>query len=270
MSFSVGLIISTYNSPQWLQKTLYGFTCQSVIPDEVIIADDGSTEETKHVIDMFRELLPIKHIWQEDDGFQKSRILNKALLVAESDYLIFTDQDCIPRRDFIETHINNASKGYYLSGGNFKLSKKTSDLITNEMIASGDIFSCSWIRKNGTKLNGKMLKLVGNRLVSRVIDALTPARSTWNGCNSSGWREDLLAVNGFNEEMHYGGQDYEFGLRLKNMGIKSKQVRHTAVVVHLDHQRPYCTQETLEKNFAIREETRKKGIVKTPFGIEKL
>jgi len=270
MTFTIGLIISTYNNPQWLRKTLCGYTCQSVMPDEIIIADDGSDEKTKEVVDYYKAILPIKHVWQEDDGFQKSRILNKALLEAKSDYLIFTDQDCIPRKDFIETHQKHARKGYFLSGGNVKLPMDVSVAISEGDIRSGDVFSLKWLRAKGVKMSIKTLKLVKSCLVSRFFDKVTTARSSWNGSNSSGWREDMLAVNGFNEEMHYGGQDYEFGLRMKNMGVKSKQVRFSAVVIHLDHPRPYCTQESLMKNYATREATRKSGLIRTKYGIEKL
>ena len=89
--------------------------------DEIVIADDGSRNDTKELIDSFRDRLPIKHVWHEDNGFQKSRILNSALIASESEYLIFTDQDCIPREDFIATHEKFAEKGYLLSGGYFKL-----------------------------------------------------------------------------------------------------------------------------------------------------
>ena len=101
---TIGIIVSTYNNPEWLRKTLFGYTLQTVMPDEVVVADDGSTSETRDLIDQFRDRLPIKHVWHEDRGFQKSEILNKAIAASTSDYLIFTDQDCVPRRDFIATH----------------------------------------------------------------------------------------------------------------------------------------------------------------------
>ena len=98
---SVGVIISTYNNPKWLEKTLWGYECQSIPSFELIVADDGSTDETKTLLEDFRmKSFPnLKHIWHPDEGFQKCKILNRALSIAESDYLIFTDQDCIPRYD---------------------------------------------------------------------------------------------------------------------------------------------------------------------------
>ena len=108
--FTIGVVISTYNNPRWLEKTLWGYLFQTHKPDEIVIADDGSNDDTRVLIDSFRDRLPIKHVWHEDRGFQKSEILNKALVVCRSDYLIFTDQDCIPREDFIATHYEYARK----------------------------------------------------------------------------------------------------------------------------------------------------------------
>lgn len=101
INFSVGIIISTYNNPAWLEKVLWGYLYQTHPADEIVIADDGSKEDTRLLIESFKSKLPIKHVWHEDNGFQKSRILNSALIASQSDYLIFTDQDCIPRKDFI-------------------------------------------------------------------------------------------------------------------------------------------------------------------------
>lgn len=263
------MVISTYNNPAWLEKTLWGYLYQTRIADEIIIADDGSTDETRRLIDAYKGRLPIKHVWHEDRGFQKSEILNKAIVAATSDYLIFTDQDCIPREDFIETHAHYAEEGYYLSGGYFKLPMETSKAITQEDVRSGKAFSLKWLHERGLSYNFKCSKLFRSKVYAAVLNTVTPARASWNGCNASGWRKDMLAINGFNEDMHYGGQDREFGERLCNLGIKSKQIRYSAIVVHLDHARPYKTKETMERNRAIRRNTRKQHIVATPNGIEK-
>ena len=84
-NFTVGVIISTYNNPRWLEKTLWSYERQTVAPSEIIVADDGSREETRLLIDSFRATLPIKHVWHEDDGFRKTKILNDALRVATAD-----------------------------------------------------------------------------------------------------------------------------------------------------------------------------------------
>lgn len=137
---SIGVIISTYNNPTWLEKTLWGYTAQSLKADEIIIADDGSGGETRQLIDGYAGILPIKHVWHEDKGFRKTKILNEALKAATADYLVFTDQDCVPRNDFIETHVAFAEKGYILSGGYFKLPMSISRQLTREDIVSGRAF----------------------------------------------------------------------------------------------------------------------------------
>ena len=268
--FTVGVIISTYNNPSWLEKMLWGYLFQTHPADEIVIADDGSKEDTRLLIESFKDRLPIKHVWHEDKGFQKSRILNSALMAATADYLIFTDQDCIPRKDFIETHCRYAQKGYFLSGGYFKLPMDISRLLSFADVKNEDAFSLSWLKSKGLKCSFKCSKLVKNAFFTRFMNCITTTKATWNGCNASGWRSDLLAVNGFNEAMQYGGQDREFGERLFNMGIKSKQIRYSAIELHLDHKRPYKTKESIQKNIQIRRNTRRSGIVETPNGIKQL
>lgn len=265
---TIGVVISTFNNPAWLEKTLWGYLYQTRPADEIVIADDGSGEETNQLIRSFQKLLPIKHVWHEDNGFQKSRILNKALLAAESEYLIFTDQDCIPRKDFIAIHETYAETGYFLSGGYFKLPMNISKALTQEDVATERAFSIGWLREQGLKINFKCTKLVKSRMFTLLMNRITPRGATWNGCNASGWRTDMMRINGYNEEMHYGGQDREFGERLFNLGIKSKQICYSAIVLHLDHKRPYKTKESVDKNKAIRRNTRKLGIIETPNGIK--
>lgn len=268
INFSVGVIISTYNNPAWLEKVLWGYLYQTRPADEIIIADDGSKDDTRRLIESFKDRLPIRHVWHEDNGFQKSRILNSALLASQSDYLIFTDQDCIPRKDFIATHLKFAEKGYFLSGGYFKLPMNISIELSQEDITNENAFSILWLRAKRMKYNFKCSKLLRSETFTRLMNIITTTKATWNGCNASGWRKDLLAINGFNEEMQYGGQDREFGERLFNLGIKSKQIRYSAIVIHLDHKRPYKTKESISKNINIRRNTRRNGIIETPNGIK--
>ncbi len=265
---TIGVVISTYNNPTWLEKTLWGYLYQTRPADEIIIADDGSRDDTRKLIDSFRNKLPIKHVWHEDNGFQKSRILNKALIAAKSEYLIFTDQDCIPRKDFIATHETYAQEGYFLSGGYFKLPMDISKALTQEDVASGRAFELGWLKKQQMKMSFKCSKLIKNRIFTKIMNRITPRAATWNGCNASGWLSDMQQINGYNEEMQYGGQDREFGERLFNLGIKSKQICYSAIALHLDHKRPYKTKESMDKNRAIRRNTRRTGIIETPNGIK--
>ncbi|MDR2065455.1 MAG: glycosyltransferase family 2 protein [Prevotellaceae bacterium] len=266
---SVGIIISTYNNPKWLEKTLWGYLNQTYSDFELIIADDGSGEETKNLIESYKKhyFPQLKHVWHEDKGFRKTRILNQAVIAANSEYLIFTDHDCIPRNDFIETHVRYAQEAYMLSGGYFRLPMSISTCITKEDVDSQKIFNISELKGRGLKNGWKSTKLVRSAAFTSFMNFITPAKATWNGCNSSVWKKDVIAVNGFNENMRYGGEDREFGERLFNLGIKSKQIRYSAICLHLDHARPYKRPELIEQNKQIRKEVKKNKIIQTLHGI---
>ncbi len=267
---TASVIFSTYNSEDWLEKTIIGFSLQTFKDFEIIIADDGSREATKVLIDRLRSEISITiiHVWQEDNGFQKSQILNKAIIASTSDYLIFTDGDCIPRKDFVEVHLKYREEGYFLSGGYYKLSMDISKAITKEDIIYQRCFDLQWLKTIGLKTSFKNIKFITSGLLSRILNFVTPTNASWNGHNSSGWKKDLVEVNGFNQEMQYGGQDRELGERLFNKGLKSKQIRYSAICVHLDHKRGYVNKETWEKNREIREKTRNEKAVWTNYGIK--
>jgi len=266
-NFSIGVIISTYNNPAWLEKTLWGYMAQKRKADEIIIADDGSRDDTRDLIKKYAELLPIQHVWHEDKGFRKTKILNEALRVATADYLVFTDQDCVPRQDFLLVHEQYAQPGFLLSGGYFKLPMDISHELTKEDITSGQAFQLSWLKQRGLKTSFKCTKLVQNQLFSKFMNAITPTKATWNGMNSSTWREDILGTKGFDERMQYGGEDREMGERLFNRGMKAKQIRYSAIVLHLDHNRPYVNQDAWDLNKRIRMETKREHLVETKYGL---
>lgn len=263
------VIMSTYNAEAWLEKVIWGFSVQTEKDFEIIIADDGSGPKTKELLDRLREQIsmPLIHVWQEDNGFQKSQILNKAIMASKTDYLIFTDGDCIPRKDFVATHIKFREGGYFLSGGYFKLPMNISQAMTKEDIISQKCFDVSWLKDMGLT-SSKTLKLTASGFLASFLNFITPTKATWNGHNASGWKTDLVAINGFNQEMQYGGQDRELGERLFNKGLKSKQIRYNAVCVHLDHARGYVNEATWKKNYDIRKNTRTNKVVKTPIGID--
>lgn len=264
-----GVVVTTYNSPAWLEKVFWGYENQTDQQFELIIADDGSGKETEQLIEKFqkRKKLNIYHVWHEDDGFRKTIILNKAILATECDYLIFTDGDCIPRNDFIETHKKKAKKGHFLSAAYYKLSMPVSELISEDDISSGRAFDYKWLVENGQPKSHKSLKLTCKN--DAFFNLLTPAKATWNGANSSAFREDILSVNGFDERMQYGGLDVEMGERMLNKGIKSLQMRFSTVCIHLDHTRGYSNPDIWKKNAEIRKQVKNNKSTWTNFGIVK-
>ena len=268
---SISVIISTYNSVEWLRKTLWSYTIQTIQDFELVIADDGSGSETKKLIDSFKskEKLSIIHTWQEDNGFQKSKILNKAIQACTSDYILMSDGDCIAKNNFVEQHLKYRGQGYFLSGGYFKLPLNISTEITESDIKQQNCFNIEWLKEKQLKPSFKNKKLTAKGKLADFLNYVTPTNASWNGHNSSGWKSDIIAVNGFDERMQYGGQDRELGERLINRGIKSKQIRYSALCLHLDHPRGYKTKESLDRNLAIRKNTRKKGYAYTYYGIKK-
>lgn len=210
------IIISTYNSPKWLEKVLIGYNNQSYQFFEIVIADDGSGQETLDLIEFIQSKVfyPIVHVWHKDNGFQKSQILNKAIQKCSTPYIIMSDGDCIPRQDFVACHVKYKEEGFFLSGGYFMLPMSISKLISNEDINTGRCFDLKWLKSHGLKRTFKNFKLTAKGFVSWFLNTITPTNASWNGHNASGWKKDILSVNGFDERMQYGGQDRELGERL--------------------------------------------------------
>lgn len=270
-ALTISVIISTYNSEEWLRKVLEGYMHQDYKQYEVIVADDGSRDETRQLIASFQNIypVPLRHIWHEDKGYRRQRILNEAITKASSEYILFTDGDCIPRKDFVSVHAKFAEKGYFLSGGYCKLPMKTSEAISKEAIETGNCFTVKWLKQHDKLKGTQSLKLNSGPKTATILDLITPTNASFNNCNSSAWKEDLLAINGYDERMQYGGPDRELGERLENYGLKSKQIRHKAICLHLDHARGYKTKESLERNLAIRKDTKKSERFWTEHGIQK-
>ena len=268
----ISVIFTTYNSPAWLEKVLWGFHAQSDRGFEIVIADDGSGEATRTVIEAFKREsdLSVQHVWHPDDGFQKCRILNKGVVAAKGEYLVVTDGDCVPRSDFVSVHRQHAEPGCFLSGGYFKLPLVTSKAISRDDIESGRCFDKAWLRQSGVPASTNFMKLTATPWTSRWLNRLTPTKSTWNGHNASAWKSDALSVNGFDERLQYGGLDREFGERLVNLGIRPKQIRYSAITVHLDHPRGYASEEGWAANHAIRKHVRDHKVIETPNGIRQL
>ncbi len=267
----VSVILSTYNQPEWLELVLWGYAAQTCQQFQIIIADDGSTGVTGQKIAALQRWtsLDIQHLWHPHRGFRKCTILNQAIEAAQADYLIFSDGDCIPRRDFVQRHRQLAARGRFLSGGAIRLPLDLSLRIRPEDVLTGRVAEVDWLRRSGLARSRRDLRLMLHRRVAEWLDTITPTRPTWNGGNSSAWRNDLLAVNGYDERMQHGGLDRELGERLEHAGIRGKQVRHRAVCLHLDHTREYAGAVTRRVNDGLRRQTRRSRAIWTPHGILK-
>jgi glycosyltransferase involved in cell wall biosynthesis len=270
LSPPISLIVSSYNSPQWLSKVLDSIFAQSLQDFQLIVADDGSTAETESLLRHRAQNSPISivHVWQEDQGFQKCRILNKAISVASGKQLIFTDGDCLLPPNFVQIHQEMARTGYFLTGAYFKLSAELSDLVSPDAIRASNVFRPSWLLANGLKLTPKLFKLFVPPVAARLANHLTPTKKTWNGHNSSCLREDAVAVNGFNEEIQYGGEDVEFGCRLNHYGLQGRHLRFSTVPLHLHHGHGYVTAGMRERSLFKRQETLRFRRVRAQLGLD--
>jgi glycosyltransferase involved in cell wall biosynthesis len=266
----VSVIISTYNAPRWLELVLEGYFCQAFTGSfELVIADDGSTEETARLIERMSSRSPVSihHIWQPDEGFQKCRILNKAIAVSCGRLLLFTDGDCIPQPTMVAIHHGQARSGWFLTGGYLKLPKAISEAISVSDIKAGQIFRPGWLIRHGFRPSGKLLKLMLPRPWDRLANQITPTKRTWNGHNSSCHRDDAIAVNGFNEQMQYGGEDVEFGSRLNHFGVRGRHVRFSTIPLHLHHGHSYVKAGMRERNAQIRQQTLHSRLQRSPLGL---
>lgn len=268
----ISVILTTYNSTSWLEKVLWGYAAQRFRDFELVVADDGSSRDTAELIDRLRDELglDIQHVWQEDRGFRKCRILNKAILHARYEYLVFSDGDCIPRADFLAVHAARAQTGIYLSGSYYKLPIRTSEDIRREDVDSGQSFQRTWLLAHGLPRSSRKWKLSASPRMAHWLNRLDPTKCNFKGSNGSAWLRDVMAVNGFNEEMHYGGLDREFGVRLINLGIRPVSVRYDAIVLHLEHPRGYRDPHQMAANKALRLDVERRRIIRTTHGIAEL
>lgn len=242
---TVSLIISTYEWPEALELVLLSVMEQSVIPDQVIIADDGSGERTAELINSFRGRLPIEHVWHEDNGFQKTLILNKALKISTSDYIIEIDGDIILHKHFIKDHIAAAEKGYFVQGSRAMIGER----LTKKALESKRLSFNFLTRGMTTRFNA-----IRFPLLSGLFSADPCSSHNVKGCNLAFWLDDYVRINGyFNGFTGWGWEDYEFAERLINSGVKKKRLKWAAVGFHIFH--PLSSRANFKPNERIYKET---------------
>ena len=225
----LSLIITTYNRPDSLLLVLKSIENQTIFPEEVVIADDGSTVETKEVITKFQKdsELNIIHSWQEDNGFRAAKSRNKAIAKSSGDYIVLIDGDIILHPKFIQDHVNNAKVGYFIQGSRVLLTQD----ITEQIIISKKI-SFSFFSKG---LNSRKNSIHSNFL-SRIFSTYKNSPRGTRCCNIAFFKQDCVNVNGFNNEFEgWGREDSEFVVRLLNNGLNRKNVRFNAIQYHLWH-----------------------------------
>jgi glycosyltransferase involved in cell wall biosynthesis len=243
------LNISTYNWSQALKLCLLSVKAQKVLPDEVIIADDGSAAETRQLIAEFQKdfPVPIKHIWQADEGFQLAKIRNKGIAASSHDYIIQVDGDLILHPQFIADHIAFSKQNSFVSGSRVLLDKAYSEKLLIAGKAKVNLFNKGTSNKlNGLHLNF-MRSYLGNSYKLNDVFYL-------RGCNMAFWRKDLIKVNGYNEAITgWGLEDNEIAARLVNNGLQKRTLKFGAIVYHLFH--PEKQRSGLNLNEGLLKET---------------
>ena len=227
----VSLIITTYNSPDFLRKVLDSILIQSRMPHEVIIADDGSGDETAAVVRSFAGTAPfaVRHVWQQNKGFRAARIRNKSIMESSGDYIVLLDGDCVVNRHFIEDHCRLARHGCFIQG------KRV--LVGRDATGSFD--------RDTANSTGRLLKKGLSRGISQIHHLIRfphdlsitnrNLRGT-KSCNMSFFRKDILAVNGFNEDyIGWGQEDSDLACRFFNLGLAKKVHPFMAICFHLWH-----------------------------------
>jgi len=221
------LLISTYNWPNALKLCLDSVVKQTAIPGEVLIADDGSTDETRQLLDSYKSQLNIVHIWHEDKGFRLAEIRNKAIKKASGEYIVQIDGDIILDSHFIADHIDFAKKGYYARGTRVKLSKELSEKLWRGDRIALNLFTPGLETRENAIRFGVLTGLL-NKPKKQSSNAL--------GCNMAFWRNDLLKVNGYNNELTgWGHEDEELCARLVNSNILRRKIKYNAIAYHQYH-----------------------------------
>jgi glycosyltransferase involved in cell wall biosynthesis len=228
------LIVSTYNRPDALELCLESILQQTHLPDEIVVADDGSGEPTGQLVKTMqqRSRVPIVHVWQPDDGYQLARIRNRAFAAAKGEYLVQIDGDLVLDRNFMLDHLKMSRPGRFVSG-----SRTMMDSVLTEKLLSGEV-KPSAIQQYPEHLSKKhnAVRSLPLRVLSYIIQRRSTNYRYVLGCNMAFWKRDLLKVNGYNESFKgWGKEDNELAVRLQNAGCKLRFIKFGAVVYHLHH-----------------------------------
>jgi len=223
------LIVTTYNWPAALDLTLKSVARQSVAPDEIIIADDGSGPETARVVERWKRHLAaqVVHLWQPHEGFRLARSRNRAITAATGDYLIIVDGDMVLHEHFITDHLSAARRGSFIQGVRLLTEADAGECMLREGRMDVGFFARGIRRRRHA---------VRSLLLSRMIFWRRTGQRAIRGCNQAYWKSDLLRVNGFNEAcVGWGREDNEIAARLYNIGVQRRNLKFQALAIHLYH-----------------------------------
>lgn len=258
------LIIATYNWPEALLLCLNSISKQTMLPSEIIIADDGSDVRTATIIRDFAEKvnLPVYHEWHEDKGFRKTIVLNRAIKRASFPYIIQIDGDIIACPHFIEDHIRMAEQGCFIRGTRANLNKQT----TLRFLNKGKL---PMINKFQLVLKQPTNALRLHPILAQIATRKEFSGKRVKGCNMSFWKKDLIAINGYDNNLKgWGHEDEELSWRLVNSGIQKKIIKFSAIAFHLFHKQLSRKEEPFHREYM--ETIKDKEIIRTNNGLEEI
>ena len=226
----ISLIVTTYNNAIFLDNCLHSISCQVEMPYEIIIADDGSSDNTREVVQRWKSIfrIPFKHVWQEDKGFRLARVRNLAMSLSSGDYLIIIDGDVILNKFFVQDHHEMAKKGYFVCGSRVILTEKLTRFIQVNQLTDVPLFKL----KMGWWTNALRCFTLRHLLAPSYDRTIYKVR----GCNMAFWKTDVEKVNGFDENfVGWGFEDTDFAVRLYLAGVKKLVLKFGGVQYHQYH-----------------------------------
>ncbi|HMO61441.1 MAG TPA: glycosyltransferase family 2 protein [Ferruginibacter sp.] len=246
-SISVSLIISTYNSPTYLELVLQSVMAQELLPQEVIIADDGSASDTLVLVERYQQSFPVPlvHVWHEDDGYRLSAIKNKAAAKATGSYIIFLDGDLVLHPFFIYDYQQSIRPDEILVASRVFLNEKyTRQLLQNRFTP---------VRYNFFKAEKNHLSGIRLPWLQHVVKGSTTHEGARGGLMGV-FRQHFIRVNGFDESFTgWGREDSDLYVRLLNSGVKRRNIKFAAITYHLWH--PVLSRQSLSTNDALLEKS---------------
>ena len=244
---TVSLLIATYNWVEALALVLGAVRRQRDLPDEVVIADDGSRSDTAAFIasEAVTFPVPLRHVRHDDSGFRLATIRNKAMAAARSDYLVQVDGDLLLHPEFVASHRRFARRGWYVQGSRVMLNEAA----TARCFLAGSLAVGAFSRGLRNRVNAIHFP----SLAPFVHGPMNPVTRT-RGCNMAFWRDDIVRVNGYDEAIEgWGREDSELAARLLNAGVRRRNLKFAAVAWHLHHAAP--STDAFARNHAIYEQT---------------
>jgi glycosyltransferase involved in cell wall biosynthesis len=268
-TFKSTLIISVYTDSSALKLILDSLLQQTVENFEVIVSEDGASEEIKKCLDNCNhKRLYIRHLSQKDDGFRKNISLNRAIMAASSQHLIFIDGDCVPHPAFVEAHQLYSHKGIACTGRRLELGEKISSRLRNNTLNLNRLTNRFFYLLSIYVLMIDNAKNIESGLYSKTLARLTKDREIrLLGCNFSCNKQDLIRINGFNEDYIAPGigEDSDIDWRLVKAGVRIKNIKFSAIQYHLYHPRMYSVSQ---ENISLFKKTKVSGNYRCANGLE--